>query len=541
MKTAPITTGKAIHAPAYGAVEFRRGLEHYTLGRATAAVCSVVTIIALVRLMPIAQYAVYTAASAVAVLAATLSILGLDRVAMRFIPIGKMAGRPAELYRFVVRLLGVRVLTIGCIMLLFAALREPIGALLQFEEDGSALLAPLLVYMAAIALGECLTSVLQSLMSQEGLRWAISVQWSMRLAFVIAVALQGMEVHAWHALWAWAISEVFFVILMLYAMHRSIGTSTAADGRDSWRLDRGEVLRTAAANSLGSFAALLWQPYTMRVVAATILTAGELAAYGFFLALLERIRAYLPAQFVQGIAEPMLSSAIARRRDPLVISEYFGALLNVTAWIMLPLILAVALAGETVINVVTGGKFGEYSPVLAVLLLQLLVGTPVTLLWSALNVTGRTRSLAKSMILPTLVTFPLLLLAGLAWGALGMAIVAVINIVASRALMMKGLHGTTIAVGFTDECIVRSSWQSAVAVIPIATVVFTSIGAEPFRVLGVCIMSAVLYVLLGLRFPPLSQGQLASLIRMLPWSSRLFDQKVIGARAVASEATAARQ
>jgi len=509
---------------AYGALEIRRGLKHYAFGRAFAALSGLATVFLIVRLMPVSDYATYTAASAVAALAAALSVVGLDRVVMRFVPLGRMIANQADLRRFVWRLVGVRLAAIVTVALVITAAESTIAGFLHFEGDARVVYVPMLFYMVGLALSDSLAYMLQSLMCQEGLRRAMSAQWGIRLALVLAAALGGFEAHAWHVLWLWAATELLFVAIMLSELRSMLAVHAPSDtdGGERWAISYAEVRRTAFANYAGSIAALPWQLYTLRVIAASLLPTQELAAYGFFQAVIERLRAYLPAQFLQGMTEPLLSTAMARRKDPAEVSDYFEALLNITAWIVVPALLVVALAGDSMVNFLTGGKYGEYSLVLAILLLQILVGTPVTVLWSALNVTGRSAAIVRSVTMPTLIFYPLLVFAGLHIGALGLAAVATLNVVAIRVIMTRGLEGTGLSIGFGAASLLRVGLCSAVILLPVAFVAWTFRPAEPVHVAAVSIAGAVLYLLLGSRFPPLSATQLATLFRVAPWSTRLF-------------------
>jgi pyruvyl transferase EpsO len=138
------------------------------------------------------------------------------------------------------------------------------------------------------------------------------------------------------------------------------------------------------------------QSYFLKMLAAIFLPTQMVAAYGFFISIAERVRQYIPLHFLYSMIEPVMISNYLQNRSFSILNQRCQFLYKSNLLFQIPLLAWILAAGGYIVTSLTGGKFQEYSWILALVTLQLTVGSHVVLLQLILNSVGASQLLVKA-------------------------------------------------------------------------------------------------------------------------------------------------
>jgi len=138
------------------------------------------------------------------------------------------------------------------------------------------------------------------------------------------------------------------------------------------------------------------QANAMIVVAALVLGAPHVAAYGFFASIVERLRTYLPLQFMLNLAEPVLVAGYVRDRNFAELCRRSSLLYKMNS-VLLMLLLAWSWASAPALTrLLTGDKYAADAMLFPLLLGQIALGSFNTILQVIVNSVARSEILTRS-------------------------------------------------------------------------------------------------------------------------------------------------
>jgi O-antigen/teichoic acid export membrane protein len=375
----------------YTAQHVRKGIGLFLSGRAVQLVANIATMLILVREMAVADYAQYVTATAAATVLGTLSILGMDRLVMRYVPQGRLEASPAQLQRFIRRLQGLRTAAIGAAILAMV-LAWPWASRLFHLESAPGMLAPVAAFALAHALLLYQSCLAQSLMLQKGIRDATTLAWLFRLALLVPFPLAALSLHTEYALWVAVVSDATVWLMLAIAIRRHMAelalTLPARPDHAGWPGGRRELAGFALTNFLSGQIAFPIQPRMQLLVAAAVLPPVWVAAYGFLSALTEQIRNYLPLYFLRTIIEPVMTGRYFSERDSSHLNAMASAVLKLNLMLVLPLLAWLGSASDVIVALITGNKFVEQSGIWPLMMTGLITGSNSSLLNIVSNCTG---------------------------------------------------------------------------------------------------------------------------------------------------------
>lgn len=376
----------------------RTGIFHYLLGRGASGVASFFSVILLVRHMSVAHYAAYTALMGLGMLATLLSGLGLDRAITRYVPEGRLKHASAALIRFVWLTAGVR---LAAVLLVLALMLLAWSQVLHlFPAIGlDAFPIGLAFYLMAASLFQHFSTVLQALVQQKLLTRLMMFQWGGRFALICLFVLTQADISVDQSILVMAVPEMLGMLAMTLALHRHFVQLRAGESmpaRDGhwppWR----EVYALALHNHGYNLLAAPPQGYFMRLFAAALLPVQFVAAYGFFLSLGERVRQYLPLQMMFNLAEPILMAGYVQDRNFDKLAERTQLLYKLNLFFLAPAMVWLAFSAPALVNVITGGKYGELAWILLLVVAQMAIGSHALIVQLLLNAVGESKLLLRS-------------------------------------------------------------------------------------------------------------------------------------------------
>ncbi len=398
----------------YSLSSVRSAIGHYLFGRGIAALAGFASAVLLVRHMDVSSYAAYVAFFGVAGIAGLLSSLGLERAITRFVPEGRLFHDAATLRRFIGRLLGVQFIAALVVASLLALAWKPLVSLFDFVATEDAPFA-LILYLIATALAASLSTTLQALLRQKLLTGATVIQWTLRLGWILALALHGDgNITLAQALWIMALPELGLALALAVALLLTLQSISdaheppARNEKEGWP-DLGEVAALAGHSFSFNLLAAPPQGYFMRTIVAATLPAETVAAFGFFSNLLDRIRMYLPMQLMYNLVEPVLVAHYLENKDEKALTRNIGLIYKANLLIIVMALLFLAIDGKSVVSLLTGGKYVEQTWILFLLLMQITLGSHVIAIQLLVNVLKKTKVLSLSGLASLLVMIAFLL------------------------------------------------------------------------------------------------------------------------------------
>lgn len=380
----------------YSAANLKAGALHYLGGRIASAAATFAAVLLLARFTSVQTYAAFTALTGMASLAVVLAELGLERALGRFIPDGMLhAGRRAVLRLVLVATLvrlAMALALAGLIALGWDVLRRVLGG-----AGLGAFPVELVFFIGAACLFQHFSVVLQSMMMQKQLTRVMMIQWTGRMLLIGAALAGGTAISLSTALWIMTLPELACALAFVLVLRRRLGGAPAPDevafdpAWPDWRA----LLRVARDNYGYAVLAAPPQGFSMRLFAAALMPTEFVAAFGFFLTLVERARQFVPVYFLYNLMEPMVVATYLRERDFGALNRKVQTLYKLNSLVLLPAVAVLAVAGDAVVAVLAGGRYTAQAWVLVVVVAQVLLGAQALLLQLVLNAAGQSRLLVR--------------------------------------------------------------------------------------------------------------------------------------------------
>jgi pyruvyl transferase EpsO len=395
-----------MHNNPYTQENARNGAMHYLMGRGAAGVAGFLTVILLVRFMDVENYAAYTALSGLVAMCGVLSGLGMERVISRYVPEGRLYHSSDELGRFVWMTSAIRLIA-GLLVTLALYFLWPAIDRFLVVSDFKFFSIALACFIVAEVMFQHFSSVLQALVMQKKLTQLLVIQWAGRLVLIAVFVFMNSVISWENALWVFAIPEVigvvWFVVVIKHHLHGLSNPERAGTTKAHWP-NWVSVADVGMHNYGFTLLAAPPQGYFMKLLTSMYLPAEIVAAYGFFISIAEKARQYIPLHFFYGLLEPIMVASYLKDRDFSALSQRCQLLYKSNLLLMVPAIAWVAIAGDPIVSLMTGGKFQGLSWILLLVMVQLTIGSHVVLLQLILNSLEKSRLLisASSIALPTM-------------------------------------------------------------------------------------------------------------------------------------------
>jgi pyruvyl transferase EpsO len=372
---------------------------HYLCGRLLSGAAGILFVILLVRHMDTHDYARFATMSGVAATLGMLSGLGLEKAVTRFVPEGRLCQAGPALSRFIWRIVALRVAALLTVTVTVVVSWSYIFAGTPRPTTGFAL--PLMVLIISINLFQFLALILQALVQQKTLTRVLVIQWGGRLLLLLALLSLGLHLDLKQALYIVAVPDAIGSVVLAAAIGRYLsklrtsGTDAGAPPRAPWPAWP-EVWKTSRHNYGYAWLIATPQGNAMIVIASVFIAAPLIAAYGFFISIVERIRAYLPLMFMLNLAEPILIAGYIRDRDFEELCRRSQMLYNLNIILLMLLLAWCGAVAPALTNLLTDGKYGAYAFLLPLLFVQVALGSHNTILQIIANSVGRSDILSKS-------------------------------------------------------------------------------------------------------------------------------------------------
>jgi pyruvyl transferase EpsO len=385
----------------YSNANVRRGLLDFLAGKGVQVAGGFATMLLLVRWLPVPEYALYVTVSAVASLLGTLSLLGMDRAASRYVPQAVLQASLTVLRKFVAGMAALRltaVLLLGCALAICWRWLAPFFSLPTWAEAPQ-LVALTLAWGVVHAMLLFQTAVSQALMQQRCIRDATALAMVLKLAgltglwFVPGTALAAVAVAVSSASDALAASWLFWGTRR--HLHRLAEVDT--DGRRMWRADWREIVKVSLQNFAVGQLSFPTQLKPLQLVAAATLPTAGVAAFGFVMSLAANLRLMLPLYLFRSMLEPvMIGRYVAAERSAAAFAAIAMPLAKACAVVVFVMVTGLAIGGRALVDGLAGPAYAGSAWMMAVAVAGMLPAS-----WRTLNVVVANAQGSNALLLQT--------------------------------------------------------------------------------------------------------------------------------------------
>lgn len=354
----------------YSGQAVKRAAWQFLSGKAATGLLTFGILLWLVRLLPAAEYGVYVVLIAGAELGFSIAGLSLPWLGARYLPEYRLHADGATLSRFCRRLASWQILAL---LVLAGMVALAMDAYLRWVDLSRYKTA------AWIALGLLVTegmlrfvceALLAPLMLQGQARLALVLR---QVAFLVAIAAVSLSGRA-QVTWILAGELAASLLAWLVAGVAVVGHSRVVQGQrraTGWREPRvAEQWRIGLRMHAAYLMTLASGSQVFLSLVQRTLGAESAALLGFLQTLYRQVVNYLPATLFFSVLRPKLMASFLNGGMPALASQANLAG-KLSLFTLMPLIVLVALGGDLLVSIVSGGKFAHGGALLLGLMLVL--------------------------------------------------------------------------------------------------------------------------------------------------------------------------
>lgn len=462
----PVTEVAEVHREGrrtlYSATRLRRAMTQFIGGRIVQALGQIALVLVLVRVLPVHEFGLYMLVIGLSEMLLLAASLGGVHVARRYLPLLVTRLPMRRLLVFVALLASVHVAVLCSVCASLWLLWPAVSALIGLGEAEAAAAKPALFLVLLLPAMRFACEMLDSLLEQGKARLVEALAVFGRLSGIGILVLASTSIGIGAVI---AVDIVVLGIAMLLAWMLLIGSLLAhgggGDGEIPWR----EIARFASCmgpvDVMGSSAS----PGALRLVLANTLGVVESGLFAFLQSIQNVVGRYLPGTLLRGIVMPVLVARSDTSAGRTTVER--GASLFVKSNLMVVAggSVIIALAGDDLVSLLSGGRFREAGTTLLLMYLGLAVISQRVVIEMVMQITGQVATLRATAALS-----PIALV--VVWMVSGYGLDAAVIVLIAFASIANGIATTALMRspgGFALE------WRGQV-VIAVAAVVAIGIG-----------------------------------------------------------------
>jgi O-antigen/teichoic acid export membrane protein len=419
----------------------RRGFVFFIAGKTVNGLFGFLVLVLVARGLTPVEFGTYVILVSVAQSAISIFNFGVSSVAQRYLPQFRLGAGSDGLMRFVLALLGLRVLSLSvCLVVLYLGLGVLVRVFgIEAWRSSAAIYLSIVIFAGMFWYWQ---TVFEPLLLQGN----VQLNWLARnfgfCGLVAAALWQGRgTLHLSDVIYAEVLATAvatFVGFLQLWLYWRGHRSHAASPG---WRRpSTRSLVRFAFLDFVGFMLELSGNQQAIMLLAGHMFGPAELAGFGFAMTFVEQIRKYLPAELFWAVIQPKLIAAYSQTGDVAEVVRR-GLLMYKAGLFMLgPAIVLFLVYGRGTLDLLSHLKYGQMAPVAVVLLVTLVPLSHQRPLRGIVMILERP-ALAARGALAWALTIPLCLAALLAgWGSLGLAGAAMTTALLYNGALILGLR-----------------------------------------------------------------------------------------------------
>lgn len=341
----------------YSQFAIKRGAWRFLSGKALSAPLTFLILFLLVKILPLIEYGAYVTLVAGIEIGYGLSDFGLYWLAARYLPEYRMNASGEQIKRLCIRFLSMAVFSLLAIALIFLIFLENY---LKWVNLDTYLIAAL-IYLGVFVidgLGRFVREPLMvpMMMIDESRKSMVMRQ----LSFVVLIVLLEFTGNAMltNVALAEIVAAFLSLIISLMLMRRRLTHLQDQASQLYWSEPRMGTLWRIAIRMYA--ANLLTLPYSSQAfinLIQRVLGVEAAGLFGFLLNLQGQIARYLPATLLFSIIRPKLVASYVGGGGMDELSRNANLAGKLSLFALMPLVVMAALTGDTLVTLLSGGKF----------------------------------------------------------------------------------------------------------------------------------------------------------------------------------------
>ncbi|PPD01208.1 MAG: hypothetical protein CTY35_01260 [Methylotenera sp.] len=360
----------------YSAYQVRQSLIHFIFGKGATAIIGVALLLLVVRALPVNEYGVYIALLAVLEITQLASNLGVFAAAYRYVPELRSKNQGAALHGLLLRLSAFRLLTLIVAVAVMVLLSKPMVELLNVKAY-----EPVFVLYGLVIISEgfarYLDILFDSLLLQKYSQIAVLVRNGLRLvglALLMANVVGDVSLINWVKVELWA-SSIGAISSVLMLFNYSLSLKRKSPGLKDKNTRLGRYFSFVGPSYLAQLVGLVYGPETTKLILTKVAGVLHVGAFGFAASFTAMLQRYLPVFLLLGLVRPLFVSThdLVDRHKRL--NQLSNIVLKLNLFVLFPLIAFMVSSGDSLANLLSGGKFPEAGNYLVILMVLLVFQT----------------------------------------------------------------------------------------------------------------------------------------------------------------------
>jgi len=394
----------------YSIDRVRKALIHFIGGRAVQAAARAILLLMLVRLLSVEDYGAYMLLVGLSEMMLAVASFGIVPIGRRYTPQMAQTLKPAKLKRFIAMMVVIQALLLISVTFAIFYYWNSLAAWAGMTESQvNYALSAIWLFVLVPAFRFC-SELLDGFLEQgrsQVARALMPVGRALALGLVILLGIQPDLVIIIQIDIAVTVMCLLLAYYMLFTVVRDLPAPAS-----SKEIPMREILHfgwhMAAVNLLGSASA----PGAIRLVLANSLGIAESGLFAFLQSLQRLVGRNLPGTLLRGIVRPVLISRMDKPDGINIISAGAGMLFKVNLLIVAAGCIVIAVGGDQLVDLLSGGKFSQAGMTLLMVFLVLASTAQRNVIEMVMQVLGQTLALRNITAIAPLTLLMVWLFAG---------------------------------------------------------------------------------------------------------------------------------
>ncbi len=356
----------------YSSVALTRSAAHFLTGKIASALLTLIILLWLVRLLSVEEYGIYVTLVAGMELMLALISLGLPWVAARYLPESRLYASGKILAQFVWQLIArlSLFLVIGS-LLLFVVVPWFLVPLELAQHTNVARLY--LLVLLVEGLGRNIREYILGPLLQQGMAQISLTARNLTLLLLLSIVVVQGTVHLAHVVLVELAASMLGTALALRGLVRYLQVHRDLPGKGGWQPQNwGEMWRIARHMYFNHLVTLVYSPQIFVFLIQRYAGLEATALFGFLRSLYAQISNYMPATLLFSLIRPKLIASYVGEGGMAELTRNANLAGKLSLFVLMPVLIFVWLAGDELVNLLSGGKFIGSGDYLAGLLLVLI-------------------------------------------------------------------------------------------------------------------------------------------------------------------------
>jgi hypothetical protein len=400
-------------------------------GQALQAIGYAAILLILVRILPVADYGAYMLLSGLAEMTLLVASLGLLSAGKRYLPHLVASVSAPRLLGFVLVLTALEALALGALAALLWRHWTAAGRVMGFDAAQIEAARPAVLLFFLLPAFRFTCELLDALLEQGKSRFAAASMINGRLTGIALMLALGLRLDLATvllldvAVTAAALALSYGLLLRALAVSHLPGAAGTLPAREIarfiWHMAPADLM--GAAGSAGA----------IRLALANSLGVAESGLFAFLQGLQRLAGRYLlPGTLLRSIVMPLLISRSSAAHGLPVLGNGAGLLIKANLLVVGACIVIVAIAGDGIVALLSGGKFPASGLPLLLMFVMLLASGQGVVLGMAFQVVGRTAALRGAAFIAPVALF-------LVWLTADRGLEAAIVVLTLAAMLSNGI------------------------------------------------------------------------------------------------------